>query len=152
VATDRQQPVHRRSRANPVSSERSTSRGPRAGRRSATADRADRLARFAAGDSLAAGRQFTGTASAWRHRTREPRLCGDSNQIIRYNGHPAVTIGISARPRVNVVRVGQEINARLVELERDRPIGMELHSLYDQPQVVDESVRGFIFDVLLSVA
>jgi multidrug efflux pump subunit AcrB len=51
-----------------------------------------------------------------------------------------------------VVRVGQEINARLVELARERPIGMELHSLYGQPQVVDESVRGFIFDVLLSVA
>ncbi|HEY2021832.1 efflux RND transporter permease subunit [Paraburkholderia sp.] len=51
-----------------------------------------------------------------------------------------------------MVRVGQEINARLVELARERPIGMELHSLYDQPQVVDESVRGFIFDVLLSVA
>jgi multidrug efflux pump subunit AcrB len=48
--------------------------------------------------------------------------------------------------------VGEEIKAKMAELERDRPIGIKLHSLYDQPQVVDESVRGFIFDVLLSVA
>jgi multidrug efflux pump subunit AcrB len=72
--------------------------------------------------------------------------------VIHYNGQPAVTIGISARANVNVVRVGEEIKAKIAELERDRPIGIKLHSLYDQPQVVDESVRGFIFDVLLSVA
>ncbi|NML35400.1 efflux RND transporter permease subunit [Paraburkholderia antibiotica] len=74
------------------------------------------------------------------------------NQVIHYNGQPAITIGISARPRVNVVKVGADINAKLAQLERDRPIGIKLHSLYDQPRVVDESVRGFIFDVLLSVS
>ncbi|WP_233808518.1 efflux RND transporter permease subunit [Paraburkholderia sp. HP33-1] len=74
------------------------------------------------------------------------------NHVIHYNGQPAITIGISARPRVNVVRVGEQIKAKLAALERDRPIGMKLYSLYDQPQVVDESVRGFIFDVFLSVA
>ncbi|PXW14588.1 efflux RND transporter permease subunit [Paraburkholderia caballeronis] len=73
-------------------------------------------------------------------------------QLIRYNGEPALTIGISARANVNVVQVGREVKAKMLELTRDRPVGMELHVLYDQPETVDASVRGFIMDVFLSVA
>lgn len=72
-------------------------------------------------------------------------------QLIRYDGQPALTIGISARANVNVVKVGQEVKAKLDELTRDRPLGMELHVLYDQPGIVDASVKGFMFDVFLSV-
>ncbi|MCI3204884.1 MULTISPECIES: efflux RND transporter permease subunit [Pandoraea] len=72
-------------------------------------------------------------------------------QLIRYDGKPALTIGISARANVNVVKVGQDVKAKLDELTRDRPIGMELHTLYDQPDIVDASVKGFMFDVFLSV-
>jgi multidrug efflux pump subunit AcrB len=72
--------------------------------------------------------------------------------LIRYNGEPALTIGISARSRVNVVRVGEEVKAKMQELERSRPLGMELHVLYDQPEAVDAAVKGFVFDVMLAVA
>ena len=34
-------------------------------------------------------------------------------QLIRYNGEPAVTIGISARSRVNVVKVGEQVTATM---------------------------------------
>lgn len=73
-------------------------------------------------------------------------------QLIRYDGQPAITIAISARANVNVVKVGEEVQQRIKELEISRPKGMELHVLYDQPHVVDLSVRGFVSDVLLSVA
>ncbi len=72
--------------------------------------------------------------------------------FIRHNGQPALTLGISARANVNVVRVGEEVSARLQELESSRPLGITLHNLYDQPGVVDKSVRSFILDVLISVA
>src|SRR6185437_5905222 len=57
--------------------------------------------------------------------------------LIHYNGQPAVTIGISARANVNVVRVGDEIEPRPAQRKPYRPIGMKLHSLYDHPPVVD---------------
>ncbi|MBN3807707.1 efflux RND transporter permease subunit [Paraburkholderia sp. Ac-20347] len=72
-------------------------------------------------------------------------------QAIRYNGQDALTIGISARSGVNVVKVGDEVKAKLKELERVRPLGIELHVLYDQPDSVDAAVRGFVLDVMLSV-
>ncbi|PYE27855.1 multidrug efflux pump subunit AcrB [Paraburkholderia silvatlantica] len=72
-------------------------------------------------------------------------------QAIRYNGQDALTIGISARSGVNVVKVGEEVKAKMQALERARPLGIELHVLYDQPEAVDAAVRGFVFDVMLSV-
>lgn len=73
-------------------------------------------------------------------------------QLIHYDGKPALTVGISARAKVDVVKVGEQIKAKLNELERTAPPGMHLHVLYDQPDIVDASVKGFIFDVFLSVA
>lgn len=73
------------------------------------------------------------------------------NQFIRSDGQFALTIGISARSRVNVVKVGAEVAARMKELEASRPKGMELHVLYDQPYVVEQSVRGFVSELMLSV-
>jgi multidrug efflux pump subunit AcrB len=73
-------------------------------------------------------------------------------QLIHYDGKPALTIGISARAKVDVVKVGAQIKGKLDEIERTAPLGMQLHVLYDQPDIVDASVKGFIFDVFLSVA
>ena len=73
-------------------------------------------------------------------------------QLIYFDGKPALTVGISARAKVDVVKVGEQIKAKLGELEHTAPPGIHLHVLYDQPDVVDASVKGFIFDVFLSVA
>lgn len=74
------------------------------------------------------------------------------DQVIRYNGQPALTIGISARTRVNVVKVGEEVEAHLKTLAASRPKGMELHILYDQPHIVASSVRGFVTELSISIA
>ncbi len=95
--------------------------------------------------------------------TSSPLLLGDiakvhhgyapiPSHVIHHNGEPALTMGISARANVNVVRVGQDVAARIKQLEASRPVGIEMHILYDQPVVVDESVRSFVMDVFLSVA
>ncbi|WP_341316898.1 efflux RND transporter permease subunit [Paraburkholderia sp. IMGN_8] len=73
-------------------------------------------------------------------------------QLIRYNGKPALTIGISARENVDVVKVGAQIEAKLTELGHAAPPGIKLNALYDQPEIVDASVKGFIFEVFLSVS
>ncbi|MDF0606310.1 efflux RND transporter permease subunit [Neisseriaceae bacterium TC5R-5] len=72
--------------------------------------------------------------------------------LIRFNQQPALNIGISARAQVDVVKVGAEVRERLQQLEKIRPPGIQWHVLYDQPKVVESSVQGFVFDVLLSVS
>ncbi len=68
-----------------------------------------------------------------------------------YNGTPALTLGISILPGENVVAVGERLDSRLAELQSVTPIGMQLNAIYDQPAIVDKSVRGFIINVVLAL-
>ncbi|HEB82611.1 MAG TPA: efflux RND transporter permease subunit, partial [Gammaproteobacteria bacterium] len=65
-----------------------------------------------------------------------------------YNGRKALTIGISMQPGENVVAVGERIDRRLQELQSVTPVGMQLDAIYDQPNIVDASVSGFILNVV----
>lgn len=67
------------------------------------------------------------------------------------NGKPALTIGISMLSGENVVAAGQRLDKRLQELLSVTPVGMELDPIYDQPKIVDVSVRGFIINVAMAL-
>ncbi|RDV24236.1 AcrB/AcrD/AcrF family protein [Alteromonas aestuariivivens] len=71
--------------------------------------------------------------------------------LIRYNGHPALTIAVSALPDVNIVEVGQMVSTKTEKLLQQLPMGITLTPIYDQAQVVDESVDGFVLNLVMSV-
>ncbi|MDH0102658.1 MAG: multidrug transporter AcrB [Pseudomonadales bacterium RIFCSPHIGHO2_01_FULL_64_12] len=73
-------------------------------------------------------------------------------QIIRHNGQPALTLGISGVSGANIVEVGHSVEAVLQANEHRMPLGAELHALYEQHRIVDESVNSFALNVFLSVA
>lgn len=73
-------------------------------------------------------------------------------QIIRHDGRDALTIGIAGLPSVNIVDVGHAVEAALARLEPTLPLGVELHPIYQQAQVVDEAVTGFAINVATSLA
>ena len=73
-------------------------------------------------------------------------------QIIRHNGQPALTLGISGVSGANIVEVGHSVEAVLQANEHRMPLGAELHPLYEQHRIVDESVNSFALNVFLSVA
>lgn len=73
------------------------------------------------------------------------------NNIYRANGRPALSIGVSFVPNVNVIVVGKALKARLAELEAERPAGMDISVFYDQAQEVELAVNGFITNFLLAV-
>lgn len=71
--------------------------------------------------------------------------------LYRFNGQKALTLGISFSSGVNVVKVGEAINVRLAELENQRPLGMELGHIYNQPAQVAESVDDFLIGLAQAV-
>lgn len=73
-------------------------------------------------------------------------------QLIRFAGQNALTLGVSFSSGVNVVDAGAQIKQRLAELEYNRPIGIELHTIYNQPDEVANSVTGFIVNLAAAVA
>ncbi len=74
------------------------------------------------------------------------------SNIIRYQGKQALMIGVSFSSGVNVVDVGKRIDAHLQTLEYQRPVGMQLAAIYNQPMEVEKSVDGFIVSLAEAVA
>jgi multidrug efflux pump subunit AcrB len=71
--------------------------------------------------------------------------------VMRYGGRQALVLGVSFMQGVNVVDIGAAIDLRLQELEFNRPVGMELNELYNQPQEVQVSVRSFLKNLIAAV-
>ncbi|WP_346795908.1 efflux RND transporter permease subunit [Halomonas sp. Bachu 37] len=78
-------------------------------------------------------------------------LADRPQHLYRDMGRPALSLGVSFKSGVNVVDVGERLDQRLAELQERTPLGMELNVVYDQPQVVDESVSGFLLNLIQAV-
>ena len=74
------------------------------------------------------------------------------SNIIRYNEQQALLIGVSFMSGVNVVDVGHHIDEHLVSLEYQRPHGIEISAVYNQPKEVENSVDGFIISLAEAIA
>ncbi|OQX39706.1 MAG: MFS transporter [Oceanospirillales bacterium LUC14_002_19_P2] len=72
--------------------------------------------------------------------------------VYHNNGDDAISLGISFTSGVNVVKVGEAIDAKLLALESQRPIGMDITTVYNQPEVVSKSVNGFLINLAESIA
>lgn len=70
---------------------------------------------------------------------------------IRHNGEPAITLAVAANKEANVVEVGHAVRERIDEILAQLPAGIILQPIYDQAQVVDEAVGGFILNLVMSV-
>jgi multidrug efflux pump subunit AcrB len=69
----------------------------------------------------------------------------------RFNGERAITLAVSAQNDINIVDVGEHIEAKLAEVLAKLPTGIEVSSIYNQAKIVDESVDGFILNLEASV-
>ncbi|MEN7341974.1 MAG: efflux RND transporter permease subunit [Pseudomonadota bacterium] len=74
-----------------------------------------------------------------------------AEQLIRWNGEPAIGIGLSTLPGENVVKVGERVNARLVQLQSLVPLGMTLNEHYHQGTVVEASISDFASNVVAAL-
>ncbi|MGB5279585.1 MAG: efflux RND transporter permease subunit [Gammaproteobacteria bacterium] len=73
------------------------------------------------------------------------------NKVI-YNDQDAVVVGISTALGGNVVEMGNALAARVRELTRYVPVGMEIHPLYVQSNRVEASINAFIVNLAEAVA
>lgn len=74
------------------------------------------------------------------------------SQIMSFNGHNSVAIGIAGSPSANVVELGHAINAKLQQLQGQTPVGMNVEEVYFQPSRVDTAVNSFVLNLIEAVA
>lgn len=71
--------------------------------------------------------------------------------MVRYDGRPAIGLGVSQVAGGNVVEMGDAVRARLAELESLRPVGMELNVISYQSDSVRAAVDGFVANLVAAV-
>ena len=73
------------------------------------------------------------------------------DKLVRFNGKPAFTIAVAGATGTNIVEVGKAISSRLEQMAPSIPLGVELHPIYEQHEVVDQAMDGFIVNLAISV-
>ncbi len=71
---------------------------------------------------------------------------------MRFDGLPALAISISNVPGANVVELGREVEKRYRELLAELPIGIEVHKISWQSDLVSQSIADFMISLLEAVA
>ena len=61
-----------------------------------------------------------------------------------FDGAPAVGVAVSMRPGGNILTLGDDLEKKIAALKDDLPLGLEIHQVSDQPQVVAESIDDFV--------
>lgn len=99
-----------------------------------------------AGDSKSGLIRLKDVADVERSYLSPPRA------LMRYDGEPAIGLGVSNIQGGNVVQMGDAVKARLAELDGMRPVGMEIHPISLQSDSVRVAVDGFVQNLIAAVA
>ncbi len=74
-----------------------------------------------------------------------------AEKLFRFNGEPAIAVGVSGVLGGNIVKIGQAIDNRIADSEGLRPLGIELNEFYHQGNIVDDSVQTFVINVIAAL-
>ncbi len=93
------------------------------------------------------GRQFflRDVASIVRGDQDPPR------RLLRFDGQPAIGLGISTVQGGNVVTMGEGVRFKLAELKNIQPLGIEIGEINFQPEAVSRATNEFMFNLAKAV-
>jgi len=75
-----------------------------------------------------------------------------AQQLIRYNGKPAIGLGVASVSGGNVVVVGEAVEAKINSALSRRPLGITVSEYYHQGKIVAASVDNFVVNVFAALA
>ncbi len=96
----------------------------------------------------AGGRTFRlGDIATVRSGIEDPQ-----SYVTRYNGEPAIMVGVAMATGHNVMELGEALDHRAEILTHQLPAGVELHQVSDQPAVVEEAISEFVFKFVVAIS
>ena len=72
--------------------------------------------------------------------------------MFRANGREAIGLGISMRDGGDVLQLGRNIDAAARRVMADMPVGIEMHSVAEQPRTVELAIADFMDSLWQSIA
>ena len=71
---------------------------------------------------------------------------------MRFKGKAVIGLGVVMAPGGNVQTLGKALEATMAEVERELPVGITVHRVANQPEVVDKSFEEFTSSLLEALA
>jgi multidrug efflux pump subunit AcrB len=71
--------------------------------------------------------------------------------LLRYDGEPAIGLGISTVSGGNVVKMGEALGKRLWELQQQVPLGIVFGKVSIQSEAVATAIQGFVVSLMQAV-
>ncbi|QND55056.1 efflux RND transporter permease subunit (plasmid) [Phyllobacterium sp. 628] len=72
--------------------------------------------------------------------------------LFRVNGKEAIGLAIGMKPNGNLLKFGEKLKEQMKQITADLPVGVGVHLVSDQPQIVEEAVSGFTRALFEAVA
>ena len=69
-----------------------------------------------------------------------------------FNGEPAIGIAVSMEDGGNILTLGEDLKILVGNVQNELPVGMEIHQVSDQPQIVEDSIDEFIETLIIAIA
>ena len=66
-----------------------------------------------------------------------------ANYTVRYQGRPALTIGVTMQPAANIITFGHNLDLAIATIKQQMPLGLDITKYDDQPKIVADSVWEF---------
>jgi multidrug efflux pump len=76
----------------------------------------------------------------------------DERSVVRFNGRPAVALGVIKQATANPLELSQAIRAELPRITADLPEGMAVNIAYDSSVFIDRSVKAVARTILEAIA
>ncbi|MBR0706990.1 efflux RND transporter permease subunit [Bradyrhizobium liaoningense] len=76
------------------------------------------------------------------------------SSLVRFNGEPVIALTIGMKAGANLLEFGEALKQEMKKIVADLPIGVGVHLVSDQPQIVEEAVGGFtraLFEAIVIV-
>ncbi|MBO4780158.1 MAG: efflux RND transporter permease subunit, partial [Selenomonadaceae bacterium] len=81
----------------------------------------------------------------------ERRFVDPPNPKMFFNGEPAIGIAVAMENGGNILELGENLLNTTEVIQSELPLGLELHQVSNQPQVVEESIKEFIETLILAI-
>ena len=75
-----------------------------------------------------------------------------SSELLRYDGHNSIAIGISTAKGGNVVKMSELLNQKLEELKKNQPLGINIDLISHQGKDVEKAINSFMVNLAQAVA
>ncbi|MEK1943410.1 MAG: efflux RND transporter permease subunit [Pseudomonas sp.] len=72
------------------------------------------------------------------HRYQDP-----PESLFRFNGQPAIGLAVAMKDGGNIQTFGEQLQQRMDEITAELPVGVGVHQVSNQAEVVDKAVGGF---------